>query len=598
MRAGLLALLLQAPVLSRTVALADWDIPDIAHVRSGRVGAILDPAGARLEVYALRNAVVGAPPFVVRRETPERLLPGGTFLIADFASGNRNRLGGYFNVFQRAPSEATADLAAGADGRRALRFRFTKQGAGFVGFWVHLFDFTSPPEARRYLDARPFTTLSFWVRGDRGGEQLLLKVADAAWERREDALPVLDVPVDTVWRQVIVPLDRVPAGIDRSALASFSFEARSPGRGMVYLSTVALSVDPKAAPRLAPLEGPTPSHAGPRATWIWHTTELLDRPEEQRPLLAFLESTGIDRVFLQVPADLDQEALRLRPLVAALHAAGMRAYALDGDRRYALPAFHPLVLAGVDAVIRYNRASPAGARFDGLRHDIEPYLLPGFSGPHRTTILRGLLTLVAQCAQRAHAAGLEYGLDIPFWYDAPDEDTFQRVIVEFAGAAKPASQHFIDLADDVTVMDYRTSAYGADGTIRHAEDELGYAAALGKRVYVGLETVPLPDEELVDFAGPPRAGPPPDRAQVLALVPRGDSVEVRLGPGTGLPPSAAWWPVQRRLRVPGDRLSFARLGAGRLGETMQGTLAELGRYPSFAGFAIHDARGFQRLRDR
>lgn len=581
--------------MSRTVALADWVIPGADGVRSGQLSVIRDPAGARLEVYVLRGVELELPPFLVRSETPG--FSGNSFVIADFTTGNRNRLGGFFNAFARSPSAARAELGSAPDGRGALRLRYDRQAQGFAGVWIHLFDFTSPPAERRYLDARPLSTLSFWIRGERGGEELLFKVADADWERREDALPVEEVPVTAEWRQIVIPLDRLPARLDRASLASVILEANSPGTSAVYVSGLALSRVPSPLPPLPTSSATTPPPPRRMATWLWHTSDLIERPEQQAPLIAFLKGAGFDRVFLQVPMDVAADAPRLQPLVAALHAAGMRVDALDGDRRYALPAFHAAVLRGIDAVLRYNRESPANARFDGIRHDIEPYLLPGFTGPRRETILRDFLTLVAESARRARGAGLVYGVDIPFWYDAPDEHTFLKVEVEFGGATKPASEHLIDLADDIAVMDYRTTAYGADGTIRHAETELAYAAGRGKRVYVGLETTLLPDEELIDFAGEPSAGTA-SGGEVVVMIPRGDSADVRLMPAANVAAGLLWWPVRRRVGVPGDRLSFARLGNVRLQEAMRSTLAELGRYPSFAGFAIHDARGYQALQAR
>ncbi len=187
--------------------------------------------------------------------------------------------------------------------------------------------------------------------------------------------------------------------------------------------------------------------------------------------------------------------------------------------------------------------------------------------------------------------------------------------VEFGGVEKPVSQHLIDLVDGVTLMDYRTVAFGADGTIRHAEGELEYAAARGKRVLIGLETAPLPDEELFDFVGAPQAGLPPREAmsaRIVLAVPAGDSTAFFVLPasddglaqetvaawvrGWGLnDDQVIWWPVRQRVHVPGDKLSFHRLGAGALERVMAETSQELSAYPSFAGFALHHAWSYAEL---
>ena len=62
-------------------------------------------------------------------------------------------------------------------------------------------------------------TISFWVRGDQGGEEILLKVADDVWEAREDAVPIGEIGrfvpggrIETEWQQAVVPLAAVVGG--------------------------------------------------------------------------------------------------------------------------------------------------------------------------------------------------------------------------------------------------------------------------------------------------------------------------------------------------------------------------------------------------
>jgi hypothetical protein len=123
-------------------------------------------------------------------------------------------------------------------------------------------------------------------------------------------------------------------------------------------------------------------------------------------------------------------------------------------------------------------------------------------------------------ADLAHQANLVMGVDLPFWFDSPDEFSGKESRVTFNGIQKTTSEHVIDLTNNVTVMDYRTSAYGADGSIAHAAGELAYASQKGKQIFIGLETSHLPNEELLDFQGTPSAGFPrstlADRVVVVA----------------------------------------------------------------------------------
>jgi hypothetical protein len=49
------------------------------------------------------------------------------------------------------------------------------------------------------------------------------------------------------------------------------------------------------------------------------------------------------------------------------------------------------------------------------------------------------------------------------------------------------------------------------------------------------------------------------------------------------------------VEVPAGKITFARHDSRRLREVMDGTRAELGRFPSFAGFALHFAESYLAL---
>lgn len=620
-------------LLSRAFPRQDWEISDIGDVRFGRVAVVEALEGPHLELRRLLNQAPASPSSDMKGHTPP--FDGNSLMVSDFARGNRTPLGGYFGTFQRMPSSALATVAQGTDQRRALELTCQNQSPGFCGLWIQLYDFEAPLNERSYLDARGFSTLSFWIRGRAGGENILLKVADGEWEQREDAVPLGEVTdylasgrLDTEWQQAVVPLDRFPGNIRRDLLAQVVFEVLGPGATSIEVGPMAFSLSPDPLPALpGPAEASQPSGPLRKATWVWNTAELLHAPPQMDSLLDFLEGEGFDHVFLQLPGIPDQpsepgelamDVEAVRPVVAAFNARGIRVYALDGFARYALPEFHAGVLRTIDHVTRYNRGVPPKERFYGVRYDIEPYLLPAFHGPGRSSLLQGLLDLTAASVERAHGAGLVFGADIPFWYDALSEETSERITVSFGGMEKAVSEHIIDLVDDVAIMDYRTVAYGADGTIRHGRGELEYAEKQGKAVFVGLETHPVPDEALLDFWGEPGVGLPeslpPGPVVVLGSGP--DSIFVALLPGPATSQAFAetlagwldqnglrkddiwWWPMGNRVDVPAGKITFADLDPPDLERVMRDTAREFRQYESFVGFAIHHAESFRNLIQR
>jgi hypothetical protein len=496
------------------------------------ISLIHEPSGPRLVVYKLSSD--GRPHFEPSTIGSTPPFEDRALLVHGPGDGNRNRLGGFFNVFSKSPSRAEATLAESPDGRRSLKLSMLRAAEGFCGMWIHLFDFGQPPDDREYLDATPFEVLSLWVRGETGDEEVLLKIADVGWELKGDALAIGRVGdflpagrIETEWQQAVIPLDFLDGGLDRTALASLVFECTEEGGATVYIRNVALSPTARAAPPLGkpesdphapsglapadsakrdPSAGPLASVKLPKATWVWNTSSLLHDAKAQTELRHLLEEQGIARVFLQLPGlpgetgELGVEPwdeAALRDLIRELRQAGTTVYALDGFRSYALKVHHQTVLGVIDRVIEHNRESPPEARFVGVHHDIEPYLLPGFHGTRRDRILVDYLDLIAESARRLRDADLAYGVDIPFWYDAPDEDTYELVEVDFRGKRKPVSEHVIDLVDEVTVMDYRTTAYGAGPALSRRGAEPGsvpFTRGLHRRGTRGRLHSPGPSE--------------------------------------------------------------------------------------------------------
>jgi hypothetical protein len=327
----------------------------------------------------------------------------------------------------------------------------------------------------------------------------------------------------------------------------------------------------------------------------------------------------LDHVFLQLPSEPENlgplgevqiDAARLRPLVAAMSRQGVKVHALDGHRNYALPEFQTSVLQTVRNIVGYNEISGASERFYGIHYDIEPYLLPGFDGASREKILKNYLSLVSRMADLAHQANLVMGVDMPFWYDTPNEVSDKVSTVTFNGVRKATSEHVIDLMDNVTVMDYRTSAYGADGCIAQAAGELAYASEKGKQIFIGLETAELFNEELLNFQGTPSAGFPQSATaeRIVFVEAVSENSKLYVVPtnqlksfedllkrrGTDMK-RFLYWPVRKTTSVPANRLSFANLGPDILSEMMNEAIQEMATYPSFVGFALHHYESYRKL---
>jgi hypothetical protein len=197
--------------------------------------------------------------------------------------------------------------------------------------------------------------------------------------------------------------------------------------------------------------------------------------------------------------------------------------------------------------------------------------------------------------QLAASGGLSLGADIPFWFDS--RNAFQELGAELDG--RPVSEHLIDILDNLSIMDYRTEAYGPDGVVAHALDELTYAARRGKSVLIGLETVDLPDETQQEFASGSGVDP------VLISLAKPGSIDIAwfVGPAgerarAEMRAAGSFLALGRvkSIEVPSSKLTFARRGRAALRQVMDQAELELSPLPSFGGFALHSYESYRWLR--
>ena len=235
--------------------------------------------------------------------------------------------------------------------------------------------------------------------------------------------------------------------------------------------------------------------AAPRAIWTWEedSSAMLQQPAAAERAIAFLKSKSVQTVFLYADAfgggnPIVSNPAQYRRLVRRLHASGLRVYALLGSaylhtERYVLPRHHADAVAMLQRVLDYNHTAAPEERFDGVNVDIEPHILPEWSA-RKMELLAGFLDMSDALMRTVRASGqsLPVGPAIPFWLDG--------IQLEWKGRRKPVSQHVQDTYDYVALMDYRDRAEGGDGIVSHAMDELQYGEAIGRRVLIGVETMP------------------------------------------------------------------------------------------------------------
>lgn len=606
--------------ITTSLKLSEWGILRAGEIRYGQVSVYRDGQAPSLSIGRL--GVQEPPGFA---ENSRSMRPGNgnpRVQVADLSGEPLNAFGGAYGVFERRPSRANAEYVGRVEGRR-LQVRYAKKPGSFCGLWVQLFDaFAGRPE-RVLCDATGFECLTFWIRGDCGGEKVSLRLADARAEFKGDSYFLADAgsstptgKISTVWQRAIVPLSRPDPKVDLKSLALLVFQFDKEDSSAIELRSISLC---SKSPPPETLEWKSTAariqEGGEMALWVWNTDSLLADPREAEDFVAFVSSNAFNRIYLSIPvftarknisSVLEKDRDRFLPLLERLSRSGIRTEALFGEKEFARPARHNDVLQLIGEVVRYNYGVEPSQRFSGIHLDVEPYLLPGFFGDHHDSIVTGYLNLLATSRRVCTAGGLALAVDVPFWYDLPDERTGENLFSHRHGHG-PLIPQILDQVDMLVIMDYRTAVYGADGIVHHAVNELAEATARGKPVLIGLETGLLPVEESYVFQGGESSSPP--GRPFLAMIPDGDSVHlVFAGDGGEDDPSgilrklkdgdALYWRLRLETIVPPEKLSFATLGQKELLRAMERARAETSVYPSFRGLALHHYSSVRRLLDR
>ncbi len=410
-----------------------------------------------------------------------------------------------------------SDVQRGPSGK-SLRIEATRGESGFCGVWVHLFDFRA--SSPKYFDVTRYSHLSLWVKGN--PSSFSIRFADRRLVEKEDSREVATPsPTETsAWREILIPLSQV-AGVRLDELAAIVIQFDQPGTHELFIDDIAFKTNEHQPTPISSSQDMRGSTDMPSAMWVWNTAGLMHDIAEQTKLFRFCRVHQVDQLWMQLPYERTgsgctiKSAPELRNLIRHASEYEISVHALDGHPEFSQPIRHRELLDVVDAVVSFNRGSQPAERFQGIHFDNEPYLLVGWADDnYRERILKNFLEINVECQRRASRAGLNYGIDIPFWWHARHDRTRRPIgDVTFQGKRQPASFHCLELFDNVGVMNYRAICDGADGMIAHGRELLQRADRTQHAiVYQGVETFISPPIEVWFLGGLSRS----EFARVLA----------------------------------------------------------------------------------
>ena len=196
-----------------------------------------------------------------------------TLLVDDFEGDEvKNRLGNRANVFIKAPSKAMISLREDRvqnEPTRVLMLRYVKKNVdgpfgtgGWCGYYTLLKspgalvaptpdDPNPEPVAEQYLDGTPYKALTFWIRGEKGDENLVVGISDRHWDRIGDSVKSEEIgkylpagKLTSQWQKASIPMDEFFVDTTQLAAISVVFEGDLFGEagheGTIFLDDIAL----------------------------------------------------------------------------------------------------------------------------------------------------------------------------------------------------------------------------------------------------------------------------------------------------------------------------------------------------------------------
>lgn len=423
----------------------------------------------------------------------------GTIDVINFDTATATAQGGQYGLFGALPDQlqdrlATLGEPAGGAWRIEVLAGAASKGLGGV---IPLFDTTLRAEDIPLLDVSSSPVLEIALTGKLDARRVLVELLGGrVLDAETPGVGVGTIEATQVDAQRWSTLRwSVPAdGIDRTKVGAVRLMFEGEGPAWIALASVRFVADGDAAPATLPPPAPQPPIR--QAMWVWRTTKILPDPAKVDQLFAFCKAHDITDLFWQVPYNKykDRQMVLLlvdeqRAFNVRAAAAGIRIHALDGGPEFVLRENHERVFKLVEALDAFNREGPKEGRYAAVHMDNEPYVLKGWkaSDEERQEIIQQYIELNRALRKQVNEAGMEYGVDIPFWWDKEETPGKRAYNVHTDKGDVPLLDETFALVQNAGIMSYRVRALGRNGVIDCCRTEFDLGKRLGVDVFASVE---------------------------------------------------------------------------------------------------------------
>ncbi len=409
-------------------------------------------------------------------------------LVDDFETGatqglfaeRNNRLDAFQGTWARRPSYTVitkvSDTRPDKKGR-VLRLEFSKSG-GWCGWYTLL----------NGIDVSRHNALTFWVKGENGGERFDIGMADDNMQDLEidsvyagSIMSFLPQGVTTEWQQVKVPLAGLRSDINMKRMGSLVLWFRYEGKGAIQIDDIAFDYDAEVE-NIQKENSPKADKDTryKRYTWVWKY-DPVNSKEIRKELLNFCEATAIEAMYIYLGEDPINKTPQsyqdgLAEFIREAHSRGIEVEALQGNPLWALKANHHQVLNWVGGYLEFNKVRPKEEKIDGVSLDIEPYLTSDWETGDREKLKADFLEVLVDLRQMIDKEKGDhhfyFGVAIPVFYKNSPE----------------LEEGILKQVDYAALMDYYDTT---TDIVENARFHIDMANRAGKKIVIGVETQDL-----------------------------------------------------------------------------------------------------------
>lgn len=216
------------------------------------------------------------------------------------------------------------------------------------------------------------------------------------------------------------------------------------------------------------------------STWLWDTSKIVS---EQDTIINNLVNHHVSDLLLQIDTTLEPKIYR--EFISKADANGIHVHALDGAPEWVDDQGINQQNLFLKWLNNYQKDALVDEKFKGIHLDVEPYEHEQYE-EKTNEFLEQYQSMMITFRNQANKLELEFGIDIPFWFDG--------VMYNNKYGKGNMAEWLCKNIEFISIMAYRDTGIGTDGIIGISAAQMKLFHNYNVKGTIAVETGRLEDE--------------------------------------------------------------------------------------------------------